>query len=281
MPKVSVLMPVYKTPEIFLKEAIESVLAQTFADFEFLILDDCPTDETCQKIISSYKDKRIKYSRNEINMGISGSRNKLVSMAEGEYIAVMDHDDVCMPDRFEKQVAFLDAHPKIGVLSARVEHFPKKKYPKDPLDNDTIEKTLFFHNCITHPACMMRKSILPAKPYLEELTPCEDYALWTGLIGKTKFATFPDILLRYRKHKTNTLSLLKKETENARRLIQTDLRMRLPLKWAEIQEQMTKIYRIWLLGFIPFLTIVKKEKKIKIFLFEKILCFSVNMKIRL
>ena len=93
MPKISVLMPVYKTPEAYLKAAIESILAQTFGDFEFLILDDCPQDDR-QKIVESYGDKRIKYIKNPQNMGISAARNKLIDLAKGEYLAVFDHDDI-------------------------------------------------------------------------------------------------------------------------------------------------------------------------------------------
>ena len=103
MPKVSVLMPVYKTDENYLREAIESILSQTFEDFEFLILDDCPEDDR-EEIIKSYKDKRIKYSKNETNLGITRSRNKLIDMAKGEYLAVFDHDDISLPERFQKQV---------------------------------------------------------------------------------------------------------------------------------------------------------------------------------
>ena len=111
MVKVSVLMPVYKTNEKFLREAIESILGQTFSDFEFLILDDCPEDDR-ESIVKSYDDKRIKYIKNEKNLGITPSRNKLIDMAEGEYLAVFDHDDISLPERFQKQVEFLDNHPE-------------------------------------------------------------------------------------------------------------------------------------------------------------------------
>ena len=113
--KVSVLMPVYRTDERFLREAIESVLAQTFADFEFLILDDSPDDDR-SRIVSEFNDPRITYMRNDRNIGISASRNRLLDMAKGEYLAVFDHDDICRPERLEKQVAWLDAHPKCGVI---------------------------------------------------------------------------------------------------------------------------------------------------------------------
>ena len=92
MPKVSVLMPIYKTNEKYLKEAISSILNQSYTDFEFLILDDCPED-TREEIVKSFKDKRIKYFKNERNLGITPSRNKLIDMAKGEYLAVFDHDD--------------------------------------------------------------------------------------------------------------------------------------------------------------------------------------------
>ena len=84
-------MPVYKTNEAHLREAIESILNQTFTDFEFLILDDCPDDDR-EAIVKSYKDKRIKYSKNDKNLGITPSRNKLIEMSQGEYLAVFDHD---------------------------------------------------------------------------------------------------------------------------------------------------------------------------------------------
>ena len=99
--KVSVLTPIYRTDESFLREAIESVLGQTFGDFELLLLDDCPEDSR-EKVVRSYDDPRIVYRRNDRNLGIAESRNRLVEMAKGEYLAVFDHDDVCRPDRLAK-----------------------------------------------------------------------------------------------------------------------------------------------------------------------------------
>lgn len=111
MPKISVLMPVYKTPEPFLREAVESILNQTAENFEFLILDDCPEDRAAEAVIASYDDARIKYFRSERNLGIAGSRNRLMEMAVGDYLAVADHDDVSLPQRLEKEAAYLDAAP--------------------------------------------------------------------------------------------------------------------------------------------------------------------------
>ena len=102
IPKVSVLMPVYNTQSEHLHEAIDSILAQTFRDFEFLILNDCSTDPQVEEVVKSYSDPRIVYAVNERNLGISGARNRLLDMAQGEYLVVMDHDDISLPERFEK-----------------------------------------------------------------------------------------------------------------------------------------------------------------------------------
>ena len=170
----------------------------------------------------------------------------------------------------------MDAHPEVGVCGAQVMHFPKKKYPQDPLDNDTIQETLFFRDCITHPVAMIRKSVLSENPYQAELTPCEDYALWTGLVGKTQFAILPDVLLHYRKHRTNVSRLNKERMFCAASKIRTELRERFPSKWAEIQGRMIKIWSVRLFGFIPLLKIIKRRKKIKVFLFGKIPLFFIG-----
>ena len=102
MPRVSVLMPVYNTKPEQLREAMDSILAQTFGDFEFLILNDRSTDPQVEEVVKSYSDPRIVYAVNERNLGISGARNRLLDMAQGEYLVVMDHDDISLPERFEK-----------------------------------------------------------------------------------------------------------------------------------------------------------------------------------
>ena len=159
MPKVSVLMPVYKTNEKHLRDAIESILNQTFTDFEFLILDDCP-DDSREEIVKSYKDKRIKYSKNAKNLGITPSRNKLIEMSKGEYLAVMDHDDISLPTRFEKQVKYLDENKDIGVVGSHVKFMVKNKLRKRPVDDADIKLSLMGGCAITHPASMIRKSVL-------------------------------------------------------------------------------------------------------------------------
>ena len=152
-------MPVYKTPEKFLREAIESILNQTFTDFEFLILDDYP-EEPVEKIVRSYTDTRIKYARNPKNLCIANSRNKLIDMAQGEYLAVMDHDDIALPERFAKQVAFLDSHPDVGVVGTWYERFPNFKIKKRYVIDSQIKRDLMYNCSILHPLSMIRKSVL-------------------------------------------------------------------------------------------------------------------------
>lgn len=216
MVRVSVLMPVYRTNEEYLREAISSILAQTYSDFEFLILDDCPEDDR-ELIVKSYKDRRIKYLRNETNMGISESRNKLVDMARGEYLAVMDHDDVSLPERLEKQVDYLDAHPDVGVVGCWTDVFPDNKGLYFPSDDFKI-KSLMMNICaVVHPSSMLRKSVLIENKirYEKEYSPAEDYKLWCSLMEFTRFYNISEVLFRYRSHDHRTSVLQKKDNERS------------------------------------------------------------------
>ena len=123
MPKISVIMPAYNA-EQYISEAIESILGQTFADFEFIIIDDGSSDST-SGIIASYKDSRIRYFRNEKNLGIVGALNRGLALAAGEYIARMDADDISLPERFQTQCAYMEKHPDVGVCGTAIKVFGK------------------------------------------------------------------------------------------------------------------------------------------------------------
>lgn len=215
-PKISVLMPIYKTKETHLRQAIESILQQTFGDFEFLILDDCP-EFPSESIVNSYKDERIIYIKNEYNMGITDSRNKLIDMAQGEYLAVMDHDDISLPERFAKEVKFLDEHPKVGVVGTWYERFPDGKIKKRLVINSQIERDLMYNCSILHPSSMIRKSVLSENNirYEKQFSPSEDYALWCSLVGKTEFANIPEVLFKYRDYGENTSKVQNKKMKDA------------------------------------------------------------------
>lgn len=225
MTKVSVCLAVYKTKPEYLKECLDSIFEQTYEDFELLIVDDCPEDKECEKIIKSYKDGRIKYYRNEKNLGISGTRNRLLNLARGEYVAVMDHDDISLPMRLEKEVAYLDAHPECGVVSCWYEKFPLGKIKEKPESNVEIIKALKNSCPLLHPAAMIRKAVLKDNniQYEKEFTPAEDYALWSRLVGKTSFHNIQEVLFRYRDHETNESKQAKEKMKTATKLIRENI----------------------------------------------------------
>lgn len=206
-PKISVLTPVYNTPPDHLREMMASVLSQTYRDFEFILLNDSPDNVALEQAILSFRDPRIRYEKNNVNIGISASRNRLLSLARGEYVAILDHDDVCLPDRFEKEVRYLDAHPEVGVVSGSVVYFPDGgPSPRFPQENDAIKVTLLERCCILHTAAMLRKSVLEESGirYEAAYSPSEDYMLWIRLMGITLFHNLPDVLVRYRWNGANT-----------------------------------------------------------------------------
>ena len=196
MPKISVLMPVYNTESKYLKTAIESILNQTFKDFEFVIIDDGSTNNV-KDVILSYKDNRIKYIEQE-NQGIAKTLNNGLKIARGEYIARMDSDDISLPERFEKQLSFLEKNPSISVLGTWFETFPNKKTitrPFNPKYLDFLESC-----CMAHPSIMFRKSDFDKYNlrYDENLRVSEDYDLWSRAIKFLNFANLQETLLKYR-----------------------------------------------------------------------------------
>jgi glycosyltransferase involved in cell wall biosynthesis len=202
-PRVSVLTPIYNTNPTHLRECIESVLAQTFTDFEFLILNDSPDNMEIEKIVKEYakRDKRIKYFKNDRNMGITPSRNKLLDMARGEYIATFDHDDISVPNRLELQVDFLDKNPNVGVVSGLMEYFGEKNYIRQYPEYDADIKMYMTDNCsVSHTASMMRKSVLDENDirYESYFSPGEDYRLFARLMEHTLFYNMQIPLVRYR-----------------------------------------------------------------------------------
>lgn len=252
MPQVSVLMPIYKTSPEHLKEAIESVLNQTFTDFEFLILDDCPNDNR-EDIVKSFKDHRINYLKNDKNSGITSSRNKLIELAKGEYLAVMDHDDISLPERFEEQIKVLDAHPEIGVVGCWVERFPNIKIAKYPENNKDIERYLMQGCAVAHTAAMIRKSVLIDNNigYEEEFSPSEDYRLWCILIGKTQFYNIQKVLMKYRIHDNNTTKTQSDKMSAATRAIHEFVRAKHPDIWQTVCQNTPHLIRMKLFGLIP------------------------------
>ena len=268
MPKVSVLVPIYRTREDFLRAAIDSILRQTFRDFELILLDDCPEDSR-EAVVRSYDDKRIVYLKNDRNLGITPSRNRLIDLAKGEYLAIFDHDDVSLPLRLERQVAYLDAHPEVGVVSSWTGTVGGGRIVRNPERDEDIRVTLMWDCPVTHSAAMIRKSVLTGNGirYEEYFSPAEDYGLWCRLVPVTKFHNIPEVLFEYRDHAGNT------SLTQAERMLAGGYRVRALNRtlnaqlWNEYELRAVRTWRIRLLGFIPFLRIRQHDRRTTVWLF--------------
>ncbi len=271
MPKVSVLMPLYKTEPAHLREAINSVLNQTFTDFELLLLDDCPQDDRCA-IVAEFDDPRIRYEKNERNMGITPSRNKLIDMARGEYLATMDHDDVSLPERLEKQVAYLDAHPEVGVISGRTRMMGSGKTTRYPEKDEDIKLSLMSGCALIHSTSTIRKSVLVEHGirYEERFSPSEDYALWCRLMPHTKFYNIPEVIFCYRDHAGNTSHLQAARMKASCAAIWAMVRTQNPELYQEFLMRAKRVVRIKLFGFLPLLKVVSCGTRQWTYLFERI-----------
>ena len=206
---MTVLMPVYNG-EPYLASAVESILGQSFADFEFLIIDDGSTDRSCE-IVRGYADPRIRLLRNSSNRGVIATLNRGLEEAHGEYLARMDADDISLPDRLAQQVAFLDAHPEVGVLGSAIELMDAQGAPgilvRFPASHNLIRWALAFYSPIAHPSAMMRTEIAASLGgYRSEARHCEDYDLWWRATRVTALANLETVLLRVRKHDVNVTS---------------------------------------------------------------------------
>lgn len=208
-------MPVYNC-EKYVLEAVESILEQTYSNFELLIIDDYSTDGTVAKI-KLLNDNRIHLTQKPRNLGYTDSLNFGLKIAKGKYIARMDGDDISLPTRFEKQIAFLEANEDVVVCGTAFEILHNNFYITVPESNDEI-KVGMLHECkIGHPTVMMRTSFLKRHhlSYNTKMEPAEDYDLWIRMIHLGKFHNLQESLLKYRKHQnqvSNQNSQLQIET---------------------------------------------------------------------
>ena len=197
MPKVTVLMSAYND-ERYLGKAIESVLNQTFKDFEFIIIDDASTDST-KNIILSYKDPRIRFVENKKNLGLTKSLNKGIKVARGKYIARIDADDTSLPKRLEEQVSFLDKHKEIVVVGSQIQVINMEsnktyilKYNCDPA---VIKWAHIFKNQIAHSSSLFRKKVIKEVGcYNERYRYTQDFDLWFRVSRKYKMTSIPKVL---------------------------------------------------------------------------------------
>ncbi len=215
-PKVTVVMSVYNGT-LYLQEAVESILNQTFTDFEFIIIDDESTDKTWE-ILTQYanRDQRVKLFKNKENIGLTKSLNRGLEFATGEYIARQDADDVSLPDRFKLQTCFLDDNVDVGAIGTSAEVINEQgKFLEQSYvirEHESIQACLLVNNCLFHSSMMVRRSLMQALGgYREELRYAQDYDIWWRISRLARIENLPDILVRVRRSAKNISKLYRHE----------------------------------------------------------------------
>ena len=201
-PAVSIVLPVYNCPE-YVGEAIESMLAQAFLDYEMIVIDDGSQDDTLS-VVKRYSDPRIRVLT-QANRGLAGTLNRGIGLARGRYVARQDQDDVSMPERLAKQVGFLDSHPECGLVGTWAEIWQDRartdRAHRHPADNSSLKYELLLNNPFVHSSVMIRKSALDrvgAYSTDKGRQPPEDYELWSRIAREFEVANVPEVLHRYR-----------------------------------------------------------------------------------
>lgn len=199
-PQISVVMPVYNCIA-YIKESVGSILAQTFIDFELLIIDDHSTDGTYE-YLQQLSDPRIVLIRKTQNSGYAKSLNMGLDRAKGKYIARMDGDDIALPERFAKQVAYMDNDPEVLVCGSSYQIVGTDTIVQLPLTYEAAKVVSIMNVPVAHPTAFIRQSVLIQHQlrYNEQLEPTEDYDLWTRILEIGKIENLPEVLLLYRKH---------------------------------------------------------------------------------
>lgn len=214
MPKISAVMALYNTPYDLLQKTVESILTQTFSDFELIVIDDASQMEY-EDLFNKFEDKRIKYSKLEENAGPGNARNVGIKKAIGEYIAIVDSDDIYLPKRFEVQAQYLDKNPDISLVSCAYKQSDNSKIPSIVENNDDIKIGMLFNSMLANPAVMLRKTVFEEKNvfYPQNINFGEDYHLWmNAMFAGEKMANLKDVLMIYTRRK-NQLSKTKSEKQ--------------------------------------------------------------------
>lgn len=258
-PKVSVMTSIYNTNPKHLRECIESILNQTFKDFEFIILSDSPDDTALDEIVKSYSDPRIKFFKNAKNEGISVTRNRMLELANGEYWAVFDHDDISLPERLQKEVEYLDANPSVGVIGTFVQYFNDTQKDgghvvKCPPSDYEIRCALTESCYLAHTSVMFRSECLTKHgiKYDPFFTTSEDYQIFNELLDVTRFHVIQEVLVKYRIHDNRTSNLKNDDMRQKATAVKLSLRNRYPAYREQFLKNNPRTqYYVKLFGVIP------------------------------
>jgi len=231
-PRVTVFIPVHNR-EHYITTAVDSILAQTFENFELLIVDDGSTDATLE-VLSRYRDPRLRVECNPRNLGIPATRNRGLELARGDYIALLDSDDKSWPNRLARQVEALDRHPELAQIGSACDFMDDqgkrlKRVRRQPLAADDVAASLAFYCALTNRTVMARTAILRDYRYREDFPRCQDYELHQRLSRTQRMANLADILVCGREHsgrftkQTDALGRERKREICRRALIETGL----------------------------------------------------------
>ncbi|MDD5559392.1 glycosyltransferase [Candidatus Methylomirabilis sp.] len=206
-PRVTVLIPVYNR-ERYVATAIESILAQSFIDFELLLIDDASTDGSVEILRTYTTDSRVRLVCNEQNLGIPRTRNRGIDLARGEYIAMLDSDDWAYPRRLEKQVAFLDRHKDFAVVGAWATEMDEngRSLSRDKrrfVSPGELQSRLLFRCSLCNSSIMARTAVLREYRYREQYAVCEDFDLFVRVAKNSKLGNLPETLVHRRTHAGN------------------------------------------------------------------------------
>ena len=216
--EVTVLIPV-RDGARFLGEALDSVFAQTYEDFEVVLVDDASTDEI-GGVLARYRDPRLRIVHRERTGGTAVALNDGLEEARGRYVAVMHADDIALAHRLARQIGFLDRHPDIGIVGGNqqpidVDGRPVGHATRLPTSPGHIRWMLHVHNCLNHPTIVARRDVLrDLGGYRPEAVPAEDYALWVDAMEATRIANVDDVVLRYRTHPGSASSTRREEMDS-------------------------------------------------------------------
>jgi glycosyltransferase involved in cell wall biosynthesis len=242
-------MPVFNC-EFYLADAIDSILRQSFTDFELILIDDGSTDSSGE-IIGRYRDSRLVILRNNQNKGLIYSLNRGVAVAQGKYIARMDADDVSLENRLQKQWDFLEKHTWCSLCGTWARFMDAngtlgQKWKRVTREEE-VRVALLFHSPLIHPSVMARTEVLKSHPYDDTAAHCEDYALWLELErAGYRMVNLPVVLLYYRAHQAN-ISVVKRHSQrkNTEEFLGRHLQIALSIKYTNREFELN---RLWFAG---------------------------------
>lgn len=285
-PVVTVLMPVFSC-EKYIRESINSILNQTYRNFEFIIIDDASTDLTVN-FIMDFKDERIKIIQNELNSGPSVSLNRGMLESKGKFLAIMHGDDIADSRRINSQVKYMISNPDVAVLGCQyltINQSNKKIISKSrlPLHHDSIVASLLFANPICHPTVMLRKESLAnlGLQYEHEFRLCEDYDLWTRLaLRGLKFHNLDIIGLSYRRHSQQASSAKSSKEQEQFEIIKHKYREKCDSKLDEMASLLDNFNLLDLDKIVFLISKLTESNKFKAVLYKK-LRIAIHQSIKL